>query len=193
MSLNVDLEVSHFNATVRAYGKQGITHVIKSGAINNSTILASRDALVSAVGAVGFDIPKLLKFKPYGAIKFAKAANGALSVIGLGLELWDFYEKYQQEEKFKGTKKTMVSDFEKQRSELLDLINGPEFISQFCPELIELQNNVQSIEKAVHEARGKRAQFLRWRSTGETIDSEFNMLAPRARMTCITSISQFSE
>lgn len=178
MSLDVDLEVNHFNATVREYGKQGITQVIKSGAINNSTVLASRDALVSAVGAVGVDIAKLLKFKPHGAIKFAKGVNGALSVIGLGLELWDSYDKHQQEEKFKGTKKTMVSNFEQQRSELLSLINGPEFISQFCPELIELQTNVHNIEKAVHEARGKREQFLRWRSTGEAIDAEFKMLDP---------------
>ena len=116
--------------------------------------------------------------KPHGAIKFAKGVNGALSVIGLGLELWDSYDKHQQEEKFKGTKKTMVSNFEQQRSELLSLINGPEFISQFCPELIELQTNVHNIEKAVHEARGKREQFLRWRSTGEAIDAEFKMLDP---------------
>lgn len=178
MSLDIDLEVNHFNAAVRAYGKQGINSVIKSGAINNTTILAGRDALVSAVGAVGFDIAKLLKFKPYGAIKFAKGVSGALAVIGLGLELWDSYEKYQQAEKFKETKKTMVSNFNEQRTELLSLINSPQFITQFCPELIDLQTNVENIEKAVYEAREKREQFLRWRATGEAIDAEFKMLDP---------------
>lgn len=178
MSLDVDLEVNHFNTAVRDYGKQGINSVIKSGAINNNTILAGRDALVSAVSAVGFDIAKLLKFKPYGAINLAKGVNGALSVIGLGLELWDSYEKYRQEEKFKETKKTMVSNFNQQRTELLSLINGPKFITQFCPELIELQTNVQSVEEAVLETRNKREQFLRWRATGEAIDAEFKMLEP---------------
>lgn len=178
MSLDVVLEVNHFNAAVRDYGKQGINSVIKSGAINNTTILAGRDALVSAVSAVGFDVAKLLKFKPYGAINLAKGVNGALSVIGLGLELWDSYEKYRQEEKFKETKKTMVSNFNQQRTELLSLINGPKFITQFCPELIELQTNVQGVEKVVHETRSKREQFLRWRATGEAIDAEFKMLDP---------------
>lgn len=178
MSLDVDLEVNQFNATVRDYGKQGINSIIKSGAINNTTILAGRNAVVSAASTVGFDIAKLLKFKPYGAIKFANGFKGALSVIGLGLDLWDSYDKYQQVEKLKETKKTMVSNFNEQRTELLSLINGPQFITQFCPELTELQINVQSVEKAVHETRSKREQFLRWRATGEAIDAEFKMLDP---------------
>jgi hypothetical protein len=178
MSLDVDLEVNHFNVTVREYGKQGISSVIKSGAINNSTILAGRDALVGAVSAVGFDIAKLLKFKPYGAINLAKGLNGMLSVIGLGLELWDSYDKYKQEEKFKEAKKTMVSNFEQQRSELILLINDQEFIKQFCPELNELQANVKSVEESVQKTRSKREQFQHWRAIGEAIDADFKMRDP---------------
>ena len=72
----------------------------------------------------------------------------------------------------------MVSNFNEQRTELLSLINSPQFITQFCPELIDLQTNVENIEKAVYEAREKREQFLRWRATGEAIDAEFKMLDP---------------
>ena len=183
MSLDVDLEVNHFNATVREYGKQGINSVIKSGAINNSTILASRDALVGAVSAVGLDIAEWLKFKPYGAINLAKGVNGALSVIVLGLELVDSYDKYKQNEKFKEAKKTMVSNFQQQRSELLSLIKGQEFIKQFCPELNELQANVKSVEESVRETRSKREQFQHWRSMGEAIDADFKMLDPVFRPT----------
>lgn len=176
MSLDINLEINQFNTTVREYGKQGINSIIKSNTINNTSVLASRDVLVKAGNAAGFDLTKLLKFKPHGAVKFAKGLNGALVLVGLGLELWDSWDKYKQEEKFRETISAMVSDFEKQRTELLSTIKSSEFIEQCCPELMELQTSVKGIEDSVRTTRQKREQFYLWRSKGEAIDVEFRMM-----------------
>lgn len=178
MVQDVDVEVNHFNAAMRGYGKQGIDNLIKSGAINNKTILASRDAVVGAASKAGFDIGKMLKFKPNGAVNLAKGVTNALAVAGLGLEIWDSIEKHQREKKFRMAKETMVSNFEDMRKEVLSLIQSPEFITLVCPELIELQTSVQNVKQAVDETRNKREQFQRWRAAGEAIDAEFKMLDP---------------
>lgn len=176
MSLDIELEISQFNSNVREYGKQGIDSIIKSKTINNTTVIAGRDGLVKAGSAAGFDLTKLLKFRPHGAVKFAKGVNGALVLIGLGLELWDSWDKYKQEEKFKEVKNTMASEFEEQRSYLLSKIDSPEFTEQCCPELIELKSSVKSIEDAAQKTRQKREQFKQWRARGEAIDVEFKMV-----------------
>ncbi|MBC6947847.1 labile enterotoxin output A [Chloroflexi bacterium CFX2] len=100
MHVNFNSEVDHFNITVKALGKQGVNHVLKSNLINNSTVLAARDGMVSIAKTVGLDLGKYLKFKPWGAINFAKSANGALVLLGVALEVWDSWEKYKREEEF---------------------------------------------------------------------------------------------
>lgn len=48
----------------------------------------------------GKDFGNALKFKPWGATKLAKGANGALIVVGIALEAWDSYQQYQREREF---------------------------------------------------------------------------------------------
>ncbi|MGE8451778.1 MAG: LeoA/HP0731 family dynamin-like GTPase, partial [Pseudomonadales bacterium] len=74
MHVNFNSEVDHFNLTVKALSKQGVNHVLKSNLINNSTVLAARDGVVSLAKTVGLDLGKHLKFKPWGAVNFAKGA-----------------------------------------------------------------------------------------------------------------------
>ncbi|VFT16652.1 labile enterotoxin output A [Pseudomonas aeruginosa] len=101
MQVGFDNEVNHFNTTVSALGKQGINHLLKGNLINNTTVLAARDGITTIAKTVGMDIGKYLKFKPWGAVKFAKGANGALAALGVALEAWDSWEQYKREEAFK--------------------------------------------------------------------------------------------
>jgi len=89
MAIEFETEVNHFNQTMREYGKQGINYLAKSKMINNTTVLAARDGIVGVAKFVGMDIGKLLKFKPWGAVKFAKGLGATLAVLGLALEVWD--------------------------------------------------------------------------------------------------------
>lgn len=69
---------------------------------------------------MGLDLA--FKFKPWGAIKLAGNLNKALPLIGVAFEAWDSYNKYQKEQKLEKAKK-MVSYFDNQKKEILDLIN----------------------------------------------------------------------
>jgi hypothetical protein len=176
MAVGFDAEVNHFNATVRAFGKQGLDYVAKSGMINNTSVLAARDGILGVAKVVGLDLGKLLKFKPWGAVNLAKGLNGMLSAVGLALELWDSWEQARREQEFRKVIVKMVENFEKQRAELILLIDGPQFEDQFFAELVGLRANVAAVEQSVTAGRQKREQFHHWRDRGEAIDVEFRLM-----------------
>lgn len=176
MRLDFDAEIGHFNNTVTKFGKQGINYVVKGKFINNTTILAARDGIVSVAKNLGYDLAKMLKFKPWGAVNLAKNINGFLSVAGLLMEAWDSYERMQQEEAFAKTQKQMVEHFNAQRKELLQMIDADDFRERFFPEYAVLQVDAEAVHKAITEQEQLRQQFLQWRSDGETIEAEFNRL-----------------
>jgi hypothetical protein len=93
---NFNAEIGTFNKVISNYGKQGVTYLSKSGLINNTTILGTRDMITSAMKTIGLDLS--IKFKPYGAINLAKGVNGALVVLGFALELWDSWSQHQKQE-----------------------------------------------------------------------------------------------
>lgn len=176
MQLGFDTEVNHFNTTIKALGKQGINHLLKGNLINNTTVLVARDGIATVAKAVGMDIGKFLKFKPWGAVKFAKGANGALAFIGVAIEAWDSWEQYKREEAFRKAIVLMVENFEKQRQELLDLINAEQFKKQFFGDYLSLESKIQELEGNLEESRKRQQQFQAWRITAEAIDAEFRVL-----------------
>lgn len=176
MRLDFDAEINHFNNTVTKFGKQGINYVVKGKFINNTSILAARDGIVNVAKTLGLDLGKMLKFKPWGAVNLAKNINGILSVAGLVMEAWDSYERMQREESFTKTKKQMVDHFERQRQELLELINADDFCERFFPEYTVLQTDVQGVGKTITEQEQLCQQFEQWRSDGETIEAEFTRI-----------------
>lgn len=173
MRLGFDTEVSHFNSLTMQFGKQGVNFLIKSKAINNSTILAARDGVVGAAKFIGLDLGKMLKFKPWGASNLAKGINGALAALGLALEAWDSWEKAKRQERFKEVIEKMVNNFNTQREELLALINGDDFISRFFTDYVELQEDVNEISLQVQAQRARSVRFHDWRTMGESLSVEF--------------------
>lgn len=176
MNASFDGEVNHFNATIRDLGKNGINHALKGNLVNNQTILATRDGIVSVAKTIGFDIGKALKFKPYGAINLAKGVNGALAFAGVALELWDSYERYKKEQEFVKAVSKMVNNFEKQRSELLELISSDEFKEKFFATYIELTDKLAELDRNILISKERQKTFAAWREEGELIQQEFAVL-----------------
>ena len=173
MQLSFDTEVNHFNATVKGVGKVGINRVIKGNLINNKTVLAARDGVVGMGAALGMDLGKALKFKPWGATKLAKGANGAFIVVGVAIEAWDSWQQYKREQEFQKAVQGMVQNFKDRRKELIDLINQDKFKEQFFG---DLKNDAKTLEASLNESHERRQRFLAWREAAEDIEAEFREL-----------------
>lgn len=167
-----DSEVSHFNNTIKSLGKMGINNVLKGNFINNKTVLAARDGIVSVAKTVGLDIGKYLKFKPYGAINFAKGANAALAAVGVIIEIWDSYDKYKKEEQFKQVIDDMVKGFNEQRSDLVALIDSPEFAEKFFANYITLNNQIKELGSNLSDSRERENVFSAWLTEAKLLESE---------------------
>lgn len=176
MQLGFDTEINHFNTNVRAYGKQGVNHLLKGNLINNTTVLAARDTLVTAGKWVGMELGTLLQFKPWGAVKFAKGANGALAFVGVAIEAWDSWEQYKREEAFRTSIANMVGDFEKQRKELIELINAEQFREQFFGKYLELKDNVAQLQDSLDDSHERQQRFQAWRVEAQSIEAQFKAL-----------------
>ena len=176
LEVNFQAEVDNFNSTLLSYGSQGVKYLKSSGIINASNVKIARDGIVSTAKFIGVDLSKILKFKPWGATKFAAGANVLISVIGLGMEIWDSIQKQERESKFRIAISDMVDSFEKQRKEILDLINGDNFVDVFFPDYIKLVSNLKEIEKDIETMKETQANFKKWLDVGETIDAEFEVI-----------------
>ncbi|HAS22761.1 MAG TPA: labile enterotoxin output A, partial [Idiomarina loihiensis] len=131
-----------------------------------------RDGVVSVAKTLGVDIAKYLKFKPYGADKLAKGANGALALLGLAIEAWDSYDRYQREEKFNNSIGELVEGFEKQRRELLELINSDDFKAQFFGNYQALIIQIEELSVQLEKTREQQQRFHDWRAEAESIASQ---------------------
>lgn len=177
MQSGFDSEVNHFNATMKALGKEGVNHLLKSNLINNTTILATRDGVVAVAKTVGMDIGKYLKFKPWGAIKLAKGVNGVLAFVGVAYEAWDSWEQHKREAAFKKVIEEMIGNFEQQRQDLLDLVNAVQFKEQFFAEYLELKTRLQQLQNDLNDSAERQTRFQNWRIAAEAIEAEFQELS----------------
>lgn len=176
LEINFQAEIDNFNSALIGYGKQGVSFLQKSGVINANNVKIARDGIVSTAKLAGVDLSNILKFKPWGATKFASRANVLISIIGLGIEIWDSYKKQERENKFKNVICDMVDNFQKQRKEIMDLINSDNFIDIFFPDYIKLALNLEEIEKDIQVMKETQANFKKWLDVGETIDAEFEVI-----------------
>lgn len=172
-------EMQRFDSNIAKYGKQGVSFLQKSGLINADNVKITRDVIVNIGSIVGLNLKEMLKFKPWGAIKFAKGANVALAVIGLAFEAWDSYKQAEKESAFQETKATMKHNLEQQRKEMLAMIDSESFIPQFFSGFVALQENFARIDESKKELEARRQDFLAWQEEGETIETEFKAIATK--------------
>lgn len=173
MHLGYSSEINHYNGNMAAMGKQGLNYVVKSSLINSATVIAARDGVVSVGKMAGLELGKLLKFKPWGAIKFAKGLNGALVFAGVALELWDTYSQAKREAEFKKMIDSMISNFNQQRDGLISVLGGSEFARDYFTNFALMQDEMASLERAMQAIQEQQSLFARWRADAEAIDAEY--------------------
>ncbi len=165
-SFNADRSL--FEKHAGTFGKIGNEFLTKSGFINATNTKLARDA-IAAVGKF-VDIDLAFKFKPWGAVKLAGNLNKALPFIGFAFEAWDSYNKYQKEQKLEEAKKEMVSYFDNQKKEILDLINDETRFKQKCfPSALELEKSFQEIEEKIEKTQACDQEFEKWIKAGEDL------------------------
>ncbi len=165
-SFNADMSL--FEKHAGTLGKIGNDLLIKSGFINATNIKLARDAIAAVGKFVGIDLA--FKFKPWGAIKLAGNLNKALPFIGFAFEAWDSYNKYQKEQELEEAKKEMVSNFDGQKQEILDLINDETRFKQTCfPSALELEKSLQEIKEAIKKMQACDQEFEKWIKAGKDL------------------------
>ena len=175
-------EINHFNTVVSSLGQQGVKYLLDGKLVNNKSILMLRDGVVSAGKMIGFDLGKNLKFAPWGAHKLAGGVNGALAGLGVAMEAWDSYQKYEREQQFKKGVEEFVSTLEKQRAslaaELEDTGAGDEsfFLTTYFPDLIEMREFLGSLKAALMEMRVKQQRFTAWYQQAGMLEGEYKRL-----------------
>ncbi|GHR87111.1 hypothetical protein VN1277_07540 [Helicobacter pylori] len=165
-SFNAD--VSLFEKHAGTFGKIGSEFLTKSGLINATNIKLARDGIAAVGKFVGIDLA--FKFKPWGAVKLAGNLNKALPFIGIAFEVWDSWNKYQKEQKLEKAKEKMVSYFDNQKKEILDLINDETRFKQTCfLSALELEKSLQEIKEAIEKMQAYDQEFEKWIKAGEDL------------------------
>ncbi|GAA9598293.1 hypothetical protein HpHA66_09150 [Helicobacter pylori] len=149
-SFNADMSL--FEKHAGTFGKIGNEFLTKSGFINATNIKLARDGVAAVGKFVGIDLA--FKFKPWGAVKLAGNLNKAVPFIGIAFEAWDSWNKYQKEQALEEAKKGMVSYFDNQKKEILDLINDETRFKQTCfLSALELEKSLQEIKEAIEKRK----------------------------------------
>ncbi|ADM40883.1 LeoA/HP0731 family dynamin-like GTPase [Edwardsiella piscicida] len=173
MEMGYQADISHYNGNLTAMGKQGLDYVVKSKVINNTTVIAARDGVVSLAKMVGVDLGNMLKFNPWGAVNLAKGLNGALSALGLAMEAWDSWEQHKREKKFAEAVIKMVENFTSQRKKILEMLGADDFTPTFFAGYIKLRDELDMLEQSLSESKQRQKRFADWRLQAEAIDAEF--------------------
>ncbi|GAA8403499.1 hypothetical protein HpBT228_09770 [Helicobacter pylori] len=161
-------DMNFFEKHAGTFGKIGNDFLKQSGFINATNIKLARDTIAAVGKFVGIDLA--FKFKPWGAVKLAGNLNKAVPLIGFAFEAWDSWNKYQKEQKLEEAKKGMVSYFDNQKKEILDLINDEKTFKEKCfLSALELEKSLQKIKEAIEKTQACDQEFEKWIKAGEDL------------------------
>ena len=90
--------------------------------------------------------------------------------------MWDLHKQEEAQEKFNKGINSMADNFASQQRELLDMINHPDFESQFFPEYVDFMENKKEIDNKLLEHKKYQEEFAKWCSMGDTLAAEFKRL-----------------
>ncbi|WQY53210.1 labile enterotoxin outputA [Helicobacter pylori] len=159
-------DMSSFEKHAGTFGRIGINFLNQSKFINATNIKLARDGIVAVGKFVGIDLA--LKFKPWGAVKLAGNLNKVLPLIGLVIEAWDSYNKYQKQQELEKAKEKIKSNFDGQKQEILALINDETRFKQTCfLSVFELEETIQACEGSVKKTQECAQGLEKWIQTGE--------------------------
>lgn len=176
VEMSFNSSISHYNHIVGDMALNGMkvgSEFLKKGSIQmtGSKVLAARDLLMPSI-----------KFKPWGAVKYAdKLSKGFVlfgAVLGIGIEAWDSWSERKKNQEFQNLVEEIVQNFNNQRQEYLDFINDNEkFIKETFPNYIVLINRVAEMKEEVEKSEKFQSEFEEWKHQGDIIEADFELLS----------------
>ncbi len=176
IQIKLDSEISHYKTMINSFAKEGINYVTSKNLINNKTILFARDGVNTVAQKIGIDIGNLLKFKPGGAVQFAKTFNGALAFAGLAIEAWQTLKDHEKQIEFQNNINNIVKDLGNQSKELVAIINNENFEKDFFPVLLELSVQLEQLNQDVKQITEQTENFENWYLEAQKIDLELSKI-----------------
>ncbi len=105
-----------------------------------------------------------------GRCKIGRKPKQSFTIYRFAFEAWDSYNKYQKEQKLEEAKKGMVSHFDNQKKEILDLINDESRFKQTCfLSALELEKSLQKIKEAIEKTQACDQEFEKWIKAGKDL------------------------
>ena len=175
-AINFNSEIDNIDTAVGFLTKKGLNHLAKNIKLDNTTILAARDGLVATGKLMGLNLKDILKFNPWGAVKFANHINKALPLIGIAVDAWDSWSQAKKLEEFQLAKRDLIVNLQSQQKEILELIDKDDFIDKFFPIYNELKSKIEEIKHMHADHESKTKSFASWRKEGMVIEGEFRSL-----------------
>jgi hypothetical protein len=160
--LDFNADMNQFDSTIINMGKKGVNILKGTSFINGESVLLVRDEIVGLGNLLGIDLARYLKFKPWGAINFAKNFGNVVAGIGLLLDMMDEYKRRESEENFEKAVNEMVKGFENIRCGLLDLVQGKKFAEEFFPQYINLKNAQENERRKIQECKSRQEKIRTW-------------------------------
>ncbi len=175
--LKFESDLNNVDTALSKLTRQGINDIVKNVKLDGSTILAARDGIKTVGKAIGVDLGKALKFKPYGAINLAKNLNNFLAVAGLALEAYDSYKQAKMQEDFQRDIKALINDLQKQEKEVLELVDSDKFIPMFFQGYLDLKKVADELQSQKSQQYERNLKFEKWKKEIDIIDAEFKVIA----------------
>lgn len=167
ISAEFDFRDSLDKSFLEKHAKSGI-NALKNMGINNSTVLASRNLLRGGLGKVG--IKAGMKFKPWGAAKFAKGLNGALGGIAVAFEVWETYDLHQKNKKLEKTKTELTNYINDYKAHLLSYVNDEaSYIKNFAPSFENTLKSREALSEEVAEFINRSEKIKEWYKKSDSI------------------------
>ena len=149
------------------HAKLGL-NVLKNMGINNTTVLASRNLLRGGLGKVGINAG--MKFKPWGAVKFAKGLNGALGAISVAFELWETYNLHQKNKNLEKSKIELTKYINDYKAHLLSFVNDEQsYIKNFAPSFENILKSREALSEEVAEFINRSEKIKEWYKKSDSI------------------------
>ena len=162
-----DAEMGDFEKAISSYGKQGIDML--QGVINTKNIKLARDVIKTGLETIGINVGKMLNFKPWGAVNFAKNANILLAVFGIALEVWDSYKQQQREQKFQEAKVELEKKLKKQMTDILETIKDDSKFLELFQGYKELENALNVTQQNLEKIELFNKEFNEWVEQGQQL------------------------
>lgn len=138
-------------------------------------IIGSRDTLVKTINSFGGKIA--MKFKPWGAVKFAKNIGKAAVALTLLIEVVDIWMSYRKKKQFDEAKKNIL-EFIKNIQDFYDEMfqDAEHFKQEYFPELKEYIEIYEQLRHDNNNMRNTKHNLENWFKTStdiQDIDFEY--------------------